>query len=40
MKNAAFYRIHYTIHQQGQTDYPTFCEQAADTDVDTWTTND
>ena len=28
-----------SIHQQGQTDYPTFCAQAADAGVDKWTTH-
>ena len=28
-----------SIHQQGQTDYPTFCQQAADAGVERWTTN-
>lgn len=28
-----------TIHQQGQTDYPTFCNQAADAGVEKWTTH-
>lgn len=27
------------IHQQGQTDYPTFCRQAADAGVEKWTTH-
>lgn len=27
------------IHQQGQTDYPTFCKQAADAGVEKWTTH-
>jgi len=27
------------IHQQGQTDYPTFCRQAADAGVEKWTTD-
>ncbi|WP_053976414.1 DUF1398 domain-containing protein [Mangrovimonas xylaniphaga] len=27
------------IHQQGQTDYPTFCEQAAAAGVYKWTTH-
>lgn len=27
------------IHQQGQTDYPTFCKQAADAGVERWTTH-
>lgn len=28
-----------SIHQQGQTDYPTFCRQAADAGVERWTTH-
>ena len=28
-----------SIHQQGQTDYPTFCNQAADAGVEKWTTH-
>ena len=28
-----------SIHQQGQTDYPTFCAQAADAGVEKWTTH-
>lgn len=28
-----------TIHQQGQTDYPTFCQQAAAAGVEKWTTH-
>ncbi|MCB0514942.1 MAG: DUF1398 family protein [Chitinophagales bacterium] len=27
------------IHQQGQTDYPTFCQQAADAGVEKWITH-
>ena len=27
------------VHQQGQTDYPTFCEQAAKAGVEKWTTH-
>jgi uncharacterized protein YbcV (DUF1398 family) len=27
------------IHQQGQTDYPTFCKQAAETGVEKWIVN-
>ena len=27
------------IHQNGETDYPTFCSQAADAGVEKWTTN-
>jgi uncharacterized protein YbcV (DUF1398 family) len=26
-----------TIHQQGQTGYPTFCQQSADAGVEKWT---
>lgn len=26
-----------TIHQKGQTDYPTFCRQAAEAGVEKWT---
>jgi uncharacterized protein YbcV (DUF1398 family) len=28
-----------SIHQQGQTDYPTFCKQASDAGVEKWTTH-
>lgn len=28
-----------SVHQQGQTDYPTFCVQAADAGVEKWTTH-
>jgi uncharacterized protein YbcV (DUF1398 family) len=28
-----------SIHQQGQTDYPTFCRHAADAGVEKWTTH-
>lgn len=28
-----------SIHQQGQTDYPTFCRQAAEAGVEKWTTH-
>lgn len=27
------------IHQQGKTDYPTFCQQAAEAGVEKWTTH-
>ncbi len=27
------------IHQQGQTDYPTFCKQAVEAGVERWTVN-
>ena len=28
-----------SIHQQGQTDYPTFCKQASHAGVEKWTTH-
>lgn len=28
-----------SIHQQAETDYPTFCNQAADAGVEKWTTH-
>ncbi len=28
-----------SIHQQGQTDYPTFCQQAVEAGVEKWTTH-
>lgn len=28
-----------SIHQQGQTDYPTFCHQAAEAGVEKWVTH-
>jgi len=28
-----------SFHQQGQTDYPTFCQQASDAGVEKWTTH-
>ena len=28
-----------SIHQQGQTDFPTFCKQAAEAGVEKWTTD-
>ena len=28
-----------SIHQQGQTNYPTFCKQAAEAGVEKWTTH-
>lgn len=28
-----------SIHQKGQTDYPTFCNQAAEAGVEKWTTD-
>ena len=27
------------IHQQGETDYPTFCKHAAEAGVEKWTVN-
>lgn len=32
-------RLAITIHQQGQTDYPTFCRQAAEAGVEKWITH-
>ena len=31
------FRNYLKIHQQGQTDYPTFCGQSAKTGVEKWT---
>lgn len=31
------FRHYLKIHQQGQTDYPAFCRQAAETGVEKWT---
>jgi len=31
------FRHYLEIHQQGQTDYPTFCVHAAETGVEKWT---
>jgi uncharacterized protein YbcV (DUF1398 family) len=32
-------KLAITIHQQGKTDYPTFCIQAAEAGVEKWTTD-
>ena len=37
MSNAEKFRQYLKIHQQGQTDYPTFCSHAAETGVEKWT---
>lgn len=39
MSSADSLRHAIAIHQQGQTDYPTFCKQAADAGVEKWTTH-
>jgi len=31
------FQYYLKIHQQGQTDYPTFCSQTAETGVEKWT---
>lgn len=31
------FRHYLKIHQQGQTDYPTFCRHSAETGVEKWT---
>jgi len=35
--NAEEFRQRLKIHQQGQTDYPTFCRDSAETGVEKWT---
>lgn len=35
--NAGDLAHHLKIHQAGETDYPTFCSQAADDGVEKWT---
>ncbi len=37
--DAAALRHTIAIHQQGQTDFPTFCQQAADAGVQYWRTD-
>ena len=37
--DAAALRHTIAIHQQGQTDFPTFCQQAADAGVHYWRTD-
>ncbi|MFD2522720.1 DUF1398 domain-containing protein [Emticicia soli] len=34
--NAEAFKNHLKSHQQGQTDYPTFCKQAAETGTQKW----
>ena len=36
VSSASQLRHNISIHQQGQTDYPTFCMQAADAGVEKW----
>lgn len=31
------FRYYLKIHQQGQTDYPTFCRDSAETGIEKWT---
>ncbi|RYU91791.1 DUF1398 domain-containing protein [Emticicia agri] len=33
------FKEYLTKHQQGQSDYPTFCKQAAETGTDKWITD-
>ena len=35
--DAETFRHYLKIHQQGQTDYPTFCQHSAETGVEKWT---
>jgi len=35
--NAEKFKNYLKIHQQGQTDYPTFCNHSAETGVEKWT---
>jgi uncharacterized protein YbcV (DUF1398 family) len=35
--NAEKFKQYLQMHQQGQTDYPTFCNHAAETGVEKWT---
>ena len=35
--NSDQFRHYLKIHQQGQTDYPTFCQHSAETGVEKWT---
>ncbi|MES1219435.1 MAG: DUF1398 family protein [Bacteroidota bacterium] len=37
ISNAEKFRNYLKIHQQGQTDYPTFCKHSAETGVEKWT---
>lgn len=35
--DAEKFKNYLKIHQQGQTDYPTFCQHSAETGVEKWT---
>jgi len=35
--NSEQFKHYLKIHQQGQTDYPTFCQHSAETGVEKWT---
>ena len=35
--NSDQFRHYLKIHQQGQTDYPTFCQHSVETGVEKWT---
>ena len=37
--NSEKFKHYLKIHQQGQTDYPTFCNHSAETGVEKWTVN-
>ena len=39
VSSADMLKYSISIHQQGQTDYPTFCNQAADAGVEKWRTH-
>lgn len=39
LSSAAKLKHAIAIHQQGETDYPTFCLQAAEAGVEKWTTH-
>ena len=39
ISNMHAFKHYLSIHQQGQTDYPTFCRQAAETGVEKWVVN-
>ncbi len=37
ISNAEMFKYYLKLHQQGQTDYPTFCNHSAETGVEKWT---
>ena len=37
ISNAEKFKQYLQLHQQGQTDYPAFCNHAAETGVEKWT---